>query len=186
MRGLFSPTFRSRCGNCNFFKWCTHYNHKQKGLTVIYVFIGYGGPEAKNVAESVDKFLNNEKQIETFLATPRTHHLVSTDEWRTEIYKELLDCNLAIFVCHKNTSRSSEVKREIDFLFTHNMEGKIIVFANTDTCIPKKIRQRWHRLHFPPEKPDESFCRLLNEIFRCYIKIAKPARLVSKYDRMVV
>jgi hypothetical protein len=32
-------------------------------------------------------------------------------------------------------------------------------------------------LHFPPEKPEESFCRLLNEIFRSYIRINADASI---------
>lgn len=185
---MFSPTFELRCGKYDFLNDVHLIINKQRGLTVIHVFIGYGGARAEDVAERVNSFLNGEKQINTFLASPRTHHLLSTDEWRAEVNSRLLDCNLAIFVCHENTSRSSEIKREIDFLFDYNMESKIIVFANTDTCIPRKVRQRWHPLHFPPEKPDESFCRLLNEIFRCYIKIVKStrARLIREHDRMVV
>jgi hypothetical protein len=152
---------------------------------MIHIFIGYGGGKAEQVANDLDNFLSNEPQINVFLASPRTHHLLSIDEWKTEIDKNLLDCNIALFVCHKGTSRSKPVKREIDFLFDNNMEHKIISFANTETCIPKKIRKRWTPLHFTPEKPEESFCRLLNEVFRCHIKFLESARIVSEEERMV-
>ena len=151
---------------------------------MIHVFIGYGAPRAEEVANRLNVFLSGEKQITTFFANPQSHHLLSTDEWRTEINKNLLDCNIAVFVCHKNTSRSGEVNREIDFLFQNNMKHKIISFADTDTSIPRKLRQRWHPLHFPPEKPQESFCRLLNEVFRCFIQIKELARIVSENERM--
>ena len=151
---------------------------------MIHVFVGYGGARSENVANRIGDFLNNESQITIFLATPRSHSLLSTENWKAEINKNLLDCNIAVFVCHKNTSRSGEVNREIDFLFQNNMKHKIISFADTDTSIPRKLRQRWHPLHFPPEKPQESFCRLLNEVFRCFIQIKELARIVSENERM--
>lgn len=151
----------------------------------MHVFIGYGGPRAEGVANRLEGFLKNESQITTFLATPRSHSLLSTDEWKAKIDQNLLDCNIAIFVCHQNTSRSPEVKREINFLFQNSMQHKIITFSNTDTSIPIKVRKRWHRLHFPTEKPEESFCRLLNEVFRCFIELKQPAIIASENQRMV-
>ena len=151
----------------------------------MHVFVGYGGARAEEVANRLEAFLKTESQITTFLATPRSHSLLSTDEWKTKIDENLLDCNIAIFVCHQNTSRSTEVKREIDFLFQNKMQHKIITFTNTDTSIPIRVRERWHPLHFPTEKPEESFCRLLNEVFRCFIALEESARIVSENERMV-
>lgn len=153
---------------------------------MIQVFIGYGGSRAEEVAKHLNAFLQRENLLYTFLASPDSHSLVSTDDFKIEIDKNLLDCNIVVFVCHKNTSRSREAKREIDLLFQRNLQHKIISFAETHTCIPKRLRQRWCRLHFAPEKPEESFCRLLNEIFRCFITIQLPrARIVKEEERMV-
>jgi len=150
---------------------------------MIHVFIGYGGPEAEEVAKRLSSFLKNEGLV-TFLACPESHDLVSTDDFKLIIEKNLLDCNIAIFVCHKGTSRRKEVKREIGFLFDRNMEHKIISFAESDTCIPIKIRERWHPLHFASEKPEESFCRLLNEVFRCHIRLDRSVPLVNEEERI--
>ena len=97
--------------------------------------------------------------------------MLSIDDFKAEIEKNLLECNIVVFVCHKETADSPEVQHEIDFLFTSHNEHKIITFAKCDNCIPNKLLERWHRLHFPPEKPEESFCRLLNEILKCYIQL---------------
>jgi hypothetical protein len=139
---------------------------------MIDVFIGYGGPRAENVANDLGNFLRDE-EVNVFLATPSSPSLHPTAEWRIEIDKSLLNCNVAVFVCHQGTPRSYEVRREIKFLFDLGQEQKIISFTTHKNCIPRQLRDRWNPFHFPPENPDESFCRLLNQIFRCYIRNSK-------------
>lgn len=151
---------------------------------MVNIFIGYGGPRAEEVAKKLNAFLLEQK-LETFLASPNSHDLLPTDEIKTKINQNLLDCNIAVFVCHESTSHSKEIKREINFLFKNNLQHKIISFAKSDDCLPRKLRKRWHPLHFAPEKPEESFCRLLNEIFRCYIRIQKTPRMIKEDERMV-
>jgi hypothetical protein len=154
---------------------------------MLKVFIGFGGPDAKVVAEEVEKFLKVETKIETFLASPRSNTLSpNVADFKATINRELLDCNLAVFVCHKGTPRSTLVKNEIDMLYSQDLENKIISFAASDNCLPKKLReQHWHPLHFPPEKPEESFARLLNEIYRSYIELKEPTRIISENAPMV-
>jgi hypothetical protein len=138
---------------------------------MVSVFIGFGGPEAEEVAKELEKFLSHER-IETFLASPLSNTLpASTANFNARINQTLLDCNIAVFVCHKSTPRSNPVKKEIDLLYSQHSESKIISFAASDDCLPKRLRENhWHPLHFAPEKYEESFPRLLNKIYRSYIE----------------
>jgi hypothetical protein len=49
---------------------------------------------------------------------------------------------------------------------------KLIIFSKSDECIPKRLKSSWRPLHFAPEKPEESFNRLLIEIYRQYVRLA--------------
>jgi len=152
----------------------------------VSVFIGFGGSRAENVATRFEIFLKTNTDIETFLASPQSRTMPSTANFRTEIQQHLINCNIAVFVCHKNTSHSQSMKDEIDTLFSENLENKIISFAASDTCIPKKIRDnKWHPLHFPPEEPEESFRRLLNEIYRCYLRLQNSERTTTERAEMI-
>lgn len=148
---------------------------------MIDVFIGYGGPRAQTVANDLGNFLRTE-EMNVFLATPASPSLRPTAEWRIEIDKSLLNCNVAIFVCHQGTPRSPEIRREIKFLFDSGQEQKIISFTTHKDCIPRLLRDRWNPFHFPPEKPEESFCRLLNQIFRCYIRNSIQVNLIPENE----
>jgi len=153
---------------------------------MVSVFIGFGGAKAEEVARKLEIFLRSDTRLETFLASPESSALALTVNFKLEIEKNLLDCNVAVFVCHENTSRSIPMKKEIDLLFSKNFENKIISFAVSDTCIPKKLREnKWHPLHFPPEKPEESFCRLLNWIYRCYIELKELTTVTTEGAEMV-
>jgi hypothetical protein len=138
---------------------------------MVSVFIGYGGAKAEEVARELEKFLNNETKIEASLVSPQSRTISATSSnVNAEIEQKLMACHLVIFVCHKNSPRSKPMKREIELLINRNLEEKIILFSASDYCIPVEIRKKhWHPFHFPPEKPAESFCRLVNEIYRCYI-----------------
>jgi hypothetical protein len=154
---------------------------------MLSVFIGFGGPEAKKVAEDLEGFLRVETTIKTFLASPGSNTLpANIANFHTIINRELLDCNIAVFVCHKGTPRSTPVKKEIDLLYSRNLENKIIPFAASDECLPKKLREHhWHPLHFPPERPEESFPRLLNSIYRSYFELMESTRITSENAPLV-
>jgi hypothetical protein len=153
---------------------------------MLNVFIGYGGKEAENVAKKLESFLAETKIIETFLASPQSQTLSpTTHNYDTKILENLIKCNIAIFVCHEETPNSRELKNELDILSKAKMEYKIILFSVSDHCIPTKYRRLWHPLHFPPEKPEESFCRLLNQIYRCYIDIMASASIVKETEELI-
>lgn len=150
---------------------------------MIEVFIGYGGARAENVANDLCLFLRNDVELHVFLASPTSTSLQPTVDWRVEINESLMNCNIAVFVCHEGTPSSYEVRREIKFLFDNNQEHKIISFATHKSCIPKKLRNRWSPYHFPPEKPEESFCRLLNQIYRSYVRNSHRTLLIREDER---
>jgi hypothetical protein len=153
---------------------------------MLNVFIGYGGKEAENVAKKLESFLAETKCIETFLASPKSQTLSPTSHnYNAKILENLIRCNIAIFVCHKETPYSKELKNELDILSKEKMEYKIILFCASDYCIPTKYRKLWHPLHFPSEKPEESFCRLLNQIYRYYIDIQAPSSIVKETTELI-
>jgi hypothetical protein len=154
---------------------------------MLSVFIGYGGAKAEEVAKKLEDFLKTEAHMETFLATPQSRTLTATShDYNVKIVQNLIDCHVAIFVCHKNTPHSEELKKEINLLFQRNSENKIILFSASEYCVPVEFRKKlWHPLHFPPEKPEESFCRLVNEIYRCYIDLQESARIVTEEAEVI-
>ena len=120
------------------------------------------------------------------MASPQSQTLSPTaHNYDAKILENLIKCNIAIFVCHKETPHSKELKNELDVLSKEKMEYKIILFSASDHCIPSKYRKLWHPLHFPPEKPEESFCRLLNQIYRCYIDINAPSSMVKETAELI-
>jgi hypothetical protein len=153
---------------------------------MVSVFIGYGGKEAEETAKKFEDFLKIETKMETFLAAPQSRTLsAASADYRARIDQNLMDCHVAIFVCQIDTPRSKELKREMDLLFERNLEKKIILFSASDQCIPVKYREKlWRPLHFPPEKPAESFCRLVNEIYRCFIENQESARIVPETSEL--
>jgi len=158
------------------------------GERLISVFIGFGGTKAEGVAVELKKFLNGEDIIEPFLASPQSNSLpANTPNFSTMINQELKKCDIAVFVCHKNTPNSPPIKKEINFLYSKGKKNRIIPFAASDNCLPRRLRgKRWRPLHFPPEKAEESFPRLLNNIYRSYIELTlKPTGIVSENAPMV-
>lgn len=139
---------------------------------MIKVFIGYGGDKAEEVANDLDAFLKDE-ELDPWVASPRRHHLTSvTFDFRYEIQKNIRERDIIVFVCHEGTICSAPATEEIKFIFDNGLQNKMIVFSKCDDCIPPiLVEKKWHPFHFSPEKAEESFCRLLNEIFRCYIAI---------------
>jgi hypothetical protein len=153
---------------------------------MLNVFIGYGGKEAENVAKQLESFLEETKFIDTFLASPKSQTLPATShDYNDKILKSLTNCEIAIFVCHKETPRSEELKNELDELSKRKMLYKVILFSASDFCIPTKYRRLWHPLHFPPERPEESFCRLLNQIYKSYIDITTPPNIVKETTELM-
>jgi hypothetical protein len=154
---------------------------------MLSIFIGFGGTKAEEVAKKLESFLRNETKMETFLASPLSRTLsASSADYGAKITQSLIDCHVAVFVCHKYSPRSEPLKNEIDLLFSRNFENKIILFSASDNCIPSKFRAKlWNPLHFPPEKPEESFCRLVNEIYRCYIERQESARIVTEDTELI-
>lgn len=143
---------------------------------MVEVAIGYGGPQAKGVAEKLRSFLKDEN-IDVFLASPNSHdilHGTPQNEQIQLIHRKFLECNIIIYVCHEETPTRAAVIEEMNFIRGNVMSNKIIIFSKSDDCIPEQARELWRPLHFTPEKPEESFVRLLNEIFRQYIRISEP------------
>jgi hypothetical protein len=139
---------------------------------MIKVFIGYGGPKAESIANKLDSFLKNE-ELDTFLASPESRSLASISNFKFETEKNMRDCNIIVFVCHDGTKGASPAIDEIDFIIKNKLQNKLIVYSKCDHCIPHKLsKNRWHPMHFAPEKAEESFCRLLNEILRCHITLS--------------
>ena len=112
---------------------------------MINVFIGYGGPEAQRVADDLQQFLFHEG-LNPFLASPQSPSLRSIDSFDNEIRKNLLNCEIVVFVCHKSTPQNQNIQREINFLYDSKFEDKIITFAKCDYCIPVKLRKSNYEL----------------------------------------
>jgi len=154
---------------------------------MLSIFIGFGGPKAEEVAKELEEFLSDEK-IESFLASPLSNAiLANAPDFPAEINKKLLTCDIVVFVCHRGTHRNDQVRKEINLLYKKHLKNKIIPFAASDNCLPKRLKgKRWHPLHFPPEKAVESFPRLLNKIYRSYIELTpKPTARVTENAPMV-
>jgi len=154
---------------------------------MLSVFIGFGGPKAEEVAKELERFLNDEK-IENFLASPLSNAILANEsDFSAEINKKLLTYDITVFVCHKDTHRNDQVRKEINLLYRKHLESKIIPFSACDHCLPRRLKgKHWHPLHFAPEKAMESFPRLLNRIYRSYFElIPKPTGRVTETDPMV-
>jgi hypothetical protein len=148
---------------------------------MLSVFIGYGGTKAEAVAEKLELFLETEAKIDVFLASPKSHSLpANAHNFIPRINQEMVARNIAIFVCHERSNKSKSMIGEIEFLISNKLTNKIIIFSISDSCIPFKFRWLWRPLHFTPEKPEESFCRLLNEIYRGYIEISQTLNVVAE------
>jgi hypothetical protein len=149
---------------------------------MLTVFIGYGGAKGEFVAWMLDKFLKTEAKMNVFVASPTTHGLSANEHnFKIRINQEMLNRHIAIFVCHEGSIRCKAMIEEIDFLDSNNLTNKMIIFSASDSCIPVKFRSKfWRPLHFTPEKPEESFCRLTNEIYRAYIEIMQPSTIVAE------
>jgi hypothetical protein len=143
---------------------------------MVEVAIGYGGAQAEAVAKKLSAFLK-EEDLDTFLASPQSHdipHGATDEEQRRIIKKKFLECNIIVYVCHDGTANRPVVVEETRFMKKNKLFTRTIVFSKNDDCIPEKLREIWHPLHFTPEKPEESFNRLLNEIFRQHIRLSTP------------
>ncbi len=93
-------------------------------------------------------------------------------EQRQLIKKKFIECDIIVYVCHEETPNRQAVKEEMAFLKKQNLFNKTIIFSKSDNCIPQKATKLWRPLHFAPERPEESFSRLLNEIFRQHIRLS--------------
>ncbi|MGA2523806.1 MAG: hypothetical protein ABSF65_06595 [Candidatus Bathyarchaeia archaeon] len=143
---------------------------------MVQVAIGYGGTPAEQVATKLRSYLKDE-DLEVFLASPHSHDMPQgasdQEQWQL-IQKKFLECNIIVYVCHDETPDRSAVKAEMTFIKKHNLFNKMIIFSKSDSCIPQKAKKIWRSMHFAPEKPEESFSRLLNEIFRQHIRLSAP------------
>lgn len=143
------------------------------------IFIGYGGSKAEEVASNLTDYLRKE-ELNVFFANPKGHDLrpgLTEEEVKAEIRKNLLECDIIVFVCHNETPDSIPAKEEIKFILEKRLNGKTIIFSRCEHCIPEIGQNLWNPLHFPPEKAEESFCRLQNEIFRMYIATSLPPEI---------
>lgn len=149
---------------------------------MLTVFIGYGGAEGESVAEKLEQFLETEAKMDVFLASPKSHSLpANSHNFIPRINQEMIRRHIAVFVCHEGSVRSKAMIEEIDFLISSNLTNKVIIFSASDNCIPVRFRERlWRPLHFTPEKPEESFCRLTNEIYRSYMEIVQTSTIVPE------
>jgi hypothetical protein len=142
---------------------------------MLTVFIGYGGTKGEAVANKLERFLEIEEKMDVFVGSPDSHSLpANTHNFLPRIKQEMVARNIAVFVCHDGSVRSKPMIDEIDFLVSSNLTNKVIIFSASNSCIPVKFRALFYRpLHFTPEKPEESFCRLTNEIYRSYLEITQ-------------
>jgi hypothetical protein len=153
---------------------------------MLSIFIGFGGTKAEEVAKKLERFLETETKMNAFLGSPQSASLTANaHNFLAKINQEMIDRHIAIFVCHEGTPRSQAMIDELNFLISRKMEDKIIIFSASDHCIPSQFRKRlWRPLHFTPEKPEESFCRLANEIYRSFIEKAQTPTIVPENAEM--
>ena len=153
---------------------------------MLSIFIGFGGAKAEEVAKKLENFLLVETRMNVFLGSPKSASLpANAHDFIARINKQMIERHFAIFVCHEGTNKSEAMIDEIKLLFSKNLEYKIIIFSASDECIPSEFRTRlWRPLHFNPKKPEDSFCRLANEIYRSYIERKEPYTVVAENEEI--
>jgi hypothetical protein len=146
---------------------------------MVKVALGFGAARAEEVAGKLRDFLHAEG-LDVFLASPRSHDIpngMPEEEQKQLIHQNFMDCNILVYVCADGTPEQQAVKEEVTFIRRNKLLDKLIIFSKSDDCIPKRLKSSWRPLHFAPEKPEESFSRLLNEIFRQHIRLASSAEM---------
>lgn len=144
-------------------------------MVKVSVSIGYGGPRAEAVADSLDTFLSKRK-LDVFFASPKGYsipHGLSDKQQKEYIKKNFMESHIIVYVCHVETPTQPNVKDEIDFIARNNLNDRTIIFSKSDDCIPELAKDWWRPLHFSPEKPEDSFDRLLSEIFQQFTRLYK-------------
>ena len=151
-------------------------------MLTVTIFIGYGGSKAESVAEKLEDFLETDAKMDVFLASPTSCSLpANSHNFTARINQEMIKRHITIFVCDEGSNKSKAMIKELDFLLSNNLGNKVIIFSASNSCVPKKFRASlWRPLHFAPEKAEESFCRLTNEIYRAYMEIKQPSIIVSE------
>jgi hypothetical protein len=144
-----------------------------------FIFICYGGKQAKDVANQLNNFLKTETNMRSMVISPESRDVpVNDHETFLHTERKLMECNVAVFVCHEESKCSDPLKKELKFMCEQKMKDKTIIFSANDYCIPPDFRKTfWRPLHFAPEKPEESFRRLTNEIYRSCLEINEKKQL---------
>ena len=145
----------------------------------IKVAIGYGGAKAEEVAGRLNTFLRDEN-LDVFFASPKSQDLlqgINRAQQKALIKKNFIESHVIVYVCHDGTSDRKAVKEEMTYIIQNNLNARLIIFSKSDECIPRRVKSLWHTLHFAPEKPEESFNRLLNAIYRQYVRLSEPAEI---------
>jgi hypothetical protein len=146
---------------------------------LVKIFIGYGNNKAHDVAISLRAFLSKEG-LDPFLASPTSPDVPSgltEPQFKALIRENIIDCHVIVFVCHNGTPKSKPAKEELDYIMKSKLNRKMILFSKCDDCIPKSVKTIWHPIYFAQEEAEESFRRLLNEIFKQYVRITKPPEM---------
>lgn len=101
------------------------------------VFIGYGESASETVAVDLYNFLSRQPReiINPFCASPRTNSIAATTpQYNATINEFLKNCDIAVFVCDKDTPKSKPIKEEINYLYSNGKQNRIISFAASDDC----------------------------------------------------
>jgi hypothetical protein len=140
---------------------------------MLSVFIGYGGAEAEGVADCLNAFFRI-WPIDSFCASPKSNQLPQGETAETikqVIRKKIEESSIIVLVCHSESLESQPLIEEIQYICQRNLNKKVIVFSKCDDCIPTVAAGLWHPTHFAPEKPEESFSRLLNLVMGKHISL---------------
>jgi hypothetical protein len=146
---------------------------------MLSVFIGYGGAKAEEVADSLNSFFKS-WLLESFCGSPRSNQIpqgMTPDQIKQFIRKKIEESSIIVLVCHSESLTSQPFIEEINYIWEHGLNLKVIVFSKCDHCIPEPAAQSWHPSHFASERESESFPRLLNEVFSKYIGLSSTAEL---------
>lgn len=123
-----------------------------KGVTVLNVFIGWGGPAGIPIALKLDYYLNSSGGFRCFVARKIGPGLAELPE----IIEEIRNCDAAIMIVTKWTFRSRRWRDEMSYIYRKRVP--VLPFVANKAPIPAILDYmdlQWFR--FNPAKPASSF-----------------------------
>jgi len=134
----------------------------------ISVFIIYGKDNGRHIGNRLRTYLNN-VGLNTLIASPERGDFISGQDMSIiDDFKILRQSDVVVVIATEGL-RGSKGEEEVKYLFDNNLQSKIVCFTSADAYLLECLNRIWRPVHFPPEMPEETFCRLQAEILKNYI-----------------